>query len=156
MYSEIIAKVKTKEEAEGLAAEIETLKLSLYEGRGELFEDTLKSSVRAWAAQLVRTEMETQVDKERYLAGLIEKLASLKTLKLYLAFEPTQAAIEKFYSFINQKVGEEVLLEILYQPKILGGAIIIFAGEYRDFSLRRIFEEEFKNMGGEILKILAH
>jgi len=155
MYSEILSRVKTSEEKEQLQDEIEALKVSLYE-RGAVFEDMLKTRVRAWASQQIRKDLEGgEIDKEKYLTVLIEKLKEAKCVKLSIAFEPTQVAIDKFYTFITGEIGENVVLDITCQPKIMGGAIIIYEGKYRNFSLRRVFEEESKTFNEFILKILA-
>lgn len=151
MYSEILSRIKTKEEAEELAEELEVLRKSLFEAGGIYFEDSLKTKVRAWAAEAIRQEISKEENKDRYLSGLIEKLKSLKTFRLILAFEPSQIAIEKFHSVISQEVGE-VVLDITCNRSILGGVIIVYEGEYRNFSLQRVFEEEFKNLGSSFLK----
>lgn len=154
MYPEILSKIKTKQKAQELAEELEVLKNSLYESGGIYFEDTLKTKIRAWAAELIRQQIGKEESKEKYLNGLIERLKSARTIKLVLAFEPSEIAIERFHSLISQKTGE-VVLDITCNRNILGGAIIIYEGEYRNFSLGRVFEEEFNNLGDSILEMLA-
>jgi len=161
MYSEILLKVKTEEEREALIEEIRGLKASLYE-HGSFFEDTLRTRVRDWVSQVIKDAVaqrdavaQKEIDKEKYLQGLIEELSKLKSAKLVLAFEPTEAAVQRYHEFISKEVGEGVVLNISCLPGILGGAIIIFEGKYRDFSLRRVFEEEFRQSRELILKTLS-
>lgn len=155
MYSEILLKVKTEEEREALIEEINGLKASLYQN-GSFFDDTLRTKVRDWVSQIIKNATaQKEIDKEKYLQGLIEELSKLKSAKLVLAFEPTEAAIQRYHEFISKEVGEGVALDISCLPGILGGAIIIFEGKYRDFSLRRVFEEEFRQSRELILKTLS-
>lgn len=156
MYSEILSRVRTKREAEILAEEIAKLIESLYKTRDGTYEEVLGASVRAWVSEALTTLLAKEgVNKEETLRDLKDKLEKVKVLKLELAFEPTEAAISKIHEWAKANAGENILLDLGYNPAILAGAIITYKGKYGDYSLRKKLDEEFRKNKEEIMKLLA-
>ncbi|MBU0569154.1 hypothetical protein KKB40_00040 [Patescibacteria group bacterium] len=168
MYSEILSKIKTAEDAEKMIEEIDILLNSMYFVKDDTFDKQdprkvaeqsfdliLKSKIRAWTAQILINEFSKEgVNKTVFLQELKNKLESYKIFKLDIAFEPTRDFIEKIYDFVSKNISDEILLEINYVPGLIGGAVMVFNGKYRDFSLKKVFDEEFEKNRGEVLKLL--
>ncbi len=168
MYSEILSKIKTTEDAEKMIEEINILLNSMYFVKDgvsvgqdfqrtaeQSFDLTLKNKIRASTAQILINEFSKKgIDKITFLQKLKDKLASYKIFKLDIVFEPTRNFVEKIYDFVSKNMGNEVLLEINYVPNLIGGAVIVFDGKYRDFSLKKVFDEEFEKNRGEIVKLV--
>ncbi|KKQ97641.1 MAG: hypothetical protein UT23_C0010G0037 [Candidatus Woesebacteria bacterium GW2011_GWA1_39_12] len=89
------------------------------------------------------------------MRGLEKELKNLKDVYLTLAYEPTQDQIDTIASFIRQSTGGKIILNLSYDPQLIGGVEIIYEGVFRDFSFKRIFEKEFEEDREEILKKLA-
>ena len=141
--SVLINHLRTQEESLKLLDEIDLLLNSLYEEKGEGFELALKSKVRSWVTEAIREEMSKGVDMEEFLKSVKNEIASFKELKISLAFEPTSLSIEKIYMQAQGIWGRKILLNLSYDPNLIAGCVIIFEGEYRDFSLRKAFKKEF-------------
>jgi len=155
-YTEIISKVKTVEEKEKLKEEIEFLIDSLYDPHGLAFDEMLKSKVREKFATVLSEESHKEgVDKKEFLVRLKNELEAAKVVKLTLGFEPTQVSLDKIWQFLFSALGKMLLLDIDYQPKIVGGAIIIYEGVFRDFSLKKYLDEELEKSAKEFMKIIA-
>ncbi|MHA2426598.1 MAG: hypothetical protein ACXADB_00960 [Candidatus Hermodarchaeia archaeon] len=155
MYAPILSKIRTTQEAEKLTEEIDILLNSFFENQGRGFDLALRDKVRAWVSQALRDELSAhKVDGKNYLEGLKGELGKYKKLKLGLAIEPSQTTIESIHSFAQKNIGDKVLLEISYMPALLGGVVIVFEGKYRNFSLKKVFEDEFSQKGEEIMKLL--
>jgi hypothetical protein len=155
MYQELLTQLRTKQEVLRLLEEVEMLLESLYEDSGRGFDRTLASQVRAWVSDAISDEInKNEVDKKSYLMKLKKKLSSLKEVKLALAFEPSSASIDKFSSFIKKNVGEEVVMDLSYEPKLIGGTTLSYDGEYRDFSINRFFEQDYKKNKKMVLELL--
>lgn len=155
MYFEILSQVRTKQDVLRLIEEVEILLESLYEDQGRGFDRTIASKVRARVSDAISDEInKSKADKKSYLLGLEKKLKGLKEVRLTLAFEPSSASIDKFNDFIKKNVGEEVVLDLSFDPKLIGGAIVTYDGEYRDFSINRFFEEEFTQNKKMVLELL--
>lgn len=154
MFSNLLSRIRTTEEKDKLLQEVELLLQSLYEQRGVGFDSTLTAKVRAWVAEVIRREINKAGSREDYLEKLKDILVSLKKLTLTLGFEPTDKSLDKFASFVLKKKGEGIVLEIIYDPKIIAGAIIVYEGNYRDFSLKKVFEREINAKENELMQIL--
>lgn len=155
MYSAVLRHVRTKEDAISLANEIDLLIEALY-GQDGKFEEILGSSVKNWfAGEIKQVFQDVSIDKAKYLKDLKVKLSSLKELKLTVALEPTETGLDRIHSWIIENIGEEVVLDISKNPAILGGAVVIYKGNYRNYSLRKKLEDYFIKSKGEIQQILS-
>jgi len=153
MYEEILKKIRTKDEANKLIEEIDMLSDAFY--RQALFPSTLDSKVRFWFAEILREKIkrEKNFSLAGFLKNLKEKVEKLRVLSIVIAFEPTEVGLEKLASFVKENVGGDVILEIVYNPRVIAGAILIWGGKYKDFSLRRVFEEECDKKKEEIIEL---
>ncbi|MCL4387177.1 F0F1 ATP synthase subunit delta [Patescibacteria group bacterium] len=156
MDEEIFANIKTKDSGELFEHELELLLKSLYEGKEDDFNSVLQTKVRAFISNFIREKYsQGNLEIEDYLKDLLKKTQELPKLKLILAFEPSEEAIDRFYSLAAAACGKHILLDISFDPSLIGGAVIIYKGEYRDFSFKKIFEKEFGDEQENILKLLA-
>ena len=156
MFDEILYQIRTKEEKETLLREIEILIESLYQDKGEAFASILKTKVRDRYYSLLKSVFSDEaVDKKDYLEKLKNELEKLKEVEITLAFEPTYDFLDRLSFFIKNSIASNVIMSINYDPNILGGALLIYKGNWRDFSFRKVFQEEFERDRGEILKMLT-
>ena len=155
--SALISKIRTVDEKEKLSQEVGLLLDSLYKEKGNGFYTSLKSQVRLWVSEIINSEAQqggADIDKiEAYLKDIQKRLDALEVVTLTLSFEPTDATIDKFTKVIRGG-RENTILDFSYDPAVLGGAIVSFKGEYRDFSLKRLYESEYKTKEEEVLKIM--
>lgn len=155
MNSKLLLKVRTVDEKEKLASELSILMDSLYKNKGDGLDSALNTQVRQWVAELVREEAGQDLNNiNNYLKTVNSNLEKLKILNLTLAFEPTEASIDKIIKTIRESGDLDIILDFSYEPKILGGAIISYKGEYRDLSLKRVYEAEYEEKEKEVMKIV--
>ena len=150
----LLQNITTKRQVERLLEEIEIIRKGLFEVGEGAMESLLKNKVRAETAEIIReTFSKAGVDKKGYLDKVEELIIKMPSVRLILAFEPSEGAGERFYSKISEATGKQVLLDIVYESQIIGGAIIIFNGRHRDYSFKKIFKLEFEKGRNEILNI---
>ena len=150
----LLQSVKTKRQAGILLEEIEIIRKGLFEAGEGAMNSLLKNKVRVETAEIVReTFSKVGVDKKGYLDKVEELIIKMPNVSLILAFEPSEGAVERFYSEISETTGKQVLLDIVYEPQIIGGAVIIFNGRYRDYSFKKIFKLEFERGRNKILNM---
>ena len=103
-----------------------------------------------------RKEIE-KLEKEKALPSSPEQQSSffkelenfllrIPKVGLEIAFEPSEEFISKIEEWFIEKIKKRVVLDILVNPKIVGGAKIEFQGKWKDFSL----EKEIKKFYGRI------
>lgn len=153
----LFEKIKTSEEKDKLMEEVDILLNSLFQNKGEALTMLLKTGVRAWVSEHVRSELaKDEANPGEYLKKIKEELTSFKTLKLTLAFEPTESNIEKFSYAVKKYLGEKVVIEFSYNPALIAGCTVIFEGRYRDFSMKSFFNSEFEKIKQDLFIQMAH
>lgn len=68
-------------------------------------------------------------------------LSRMPTLTLTLAFDPNVSQIENIGDWLLVNCQTAYLLDIAVDPHIVGGAIVVANGRYRDYSLAKKLEE---------------
>jgi F0F1-type ATP synthase delta subunit len=154
MYTPVLSQIRTKEEKNIFQGEIDLLKKSLFE-QEENFEHVLGSKVRSKISQAIRPELEKEsVDKKAYLLGLENELNKLTPLALTIAFEPCDSTISKIFDWVGANLGSNYLLDIQQDNSILGGIIITFKGEYRDYSLKSKLDQYLSQNKENLLSLV--
>lgn len=155
IYNRFLENIKTRREADELKEEAVLLKKGLYEDEGRAYESYLKTRVRAWVAgEISEVFSQEGVNKAEFLQGLLDKLAGLKAVRLVIAFEPSQEQLSRFVSFIKGAAGQDTIVDLTYEPHIIGGAIIVYQGKYKDVSFKKIFEYQFEKEREKLLSLL--
>jgi len=148
----LLKNVKTKDEANILLEEIKIVRNGLYESSEGAMEGILRNEVRVKTAESMRAAFtKKDMDKKNYLDQLVEIVRKMPEVSLVLAFEPSEGAIDRFYKKIIQLTGKKVLINIVHNPQIIGGAVIVHEGEYRDFSFKKAFIDEFDKSREKII-----
>ena len=146
MYSEILSNIRTKEDAWALEQEIDILLNKLYSAKADEFSHALEHDVRSNVALIIKSSIEkARIDRDKYLQGLKNELKKLKEIQLTLAFEPTDATLEKIFLWVRENVGKGIILDINYSKTLSGGAVIIHKGKYRDYSLKKLIRNDLDN-----------
>ncbi|MBI2009883.1 MAG: hypothetical protein HYS86_01765 [Candidatus Chisholmbacteria bacterium] len=162
------------------------------EGTEGGFEEVLENSVRAVVAEAIRADLEStgrtssasragregregiggssysQSGIERFLDGLEKRLASLKVVRLTIAFEPTRETIGRMVDQISDikykksyrqnledRGRRRIVLELTVDPRILGGVQMATAeGRFYDLSVAgkidRVLEESREEILGRL------
>ncbi len=143
MYSDILTSIRTKEDAWALEQEIDILLDKLYSVKADEFSHALEHDVRSNVALIIKSSIEkARIDRDKYLQGLKNELKKLKEIQLTLAFEPTDATLEKIFLWVRENVGKGIILDLNYSKTISGGAVIIHKGKYRDYSLKKLIRND--------------
>ncbi|OGH19174.1 MAG: hypothetical protein A2868_00020 [Candidatus Levybacteria bacterium RIFCSPHIGHO2_01_FULL_40_15b] len=147
-YPNILSTIKTVEDRNRLYSEIEVVSAAIYK-EGELMK-VLSSQVSRTLAEHIGNETSTEA-LSRKISDLKKSLDGLVVVKLTLAFEPSTSTIDKILAFLRQNFGEQTILELRFESKILGGVIFEFKGLYKDYTLKSRLEEVFRTKREEIL-----
>ena len=160
IYSDILKSVKTTAQAESLVSQIDNLITSLYQTSNQAFEKALKSvdiQIEKIIKETFFKKDSSQFDKDMirdFLTQLQEKAQNLKTVKLSIAFSPTEHSIDAISDWVAKNIGDGFVLDINEDKSMLGGAAISFEGKYIDLSLKKTLDEIFKSKRKEITKVI--
>jgi F0F1-type ATP synthase delta subunit len=144
MYSDLLTTVVTNSDASLLRQELELLQAALFKVKEGNFDEVLKEQIRAWVAEELRAEFaKPEVKKEKALEEMLTQLKELPTVQLTLAFEPTQHNLGHIHEWLIRTLGTHVLVDVLYQPNMIGGAAVSYQGKYFDGSLAQKLEDYY-------------
>jgi F0F1-type ATP synthase delta subunit len=144
MYSELNNLVRTEDERESLKEELKTLSDSLFEKEGS-FEQALVGKIRPQTGEAVKKLLaEGRVlDKVKFFKEAEKYLESLPVLELTVAFDPKGTSVERIWQWVRRNVGEGIILKFAVDHSIGAGAIVVFRGKFRDFTLKKLLEHYF-------------
>lgn len=157
----LVQKIATTEEAANLMEKISSFLTSLYTISQRGIKERIQTIFSPnWAEMILgqmrdlNIDLTNQQQVNNFFTILSKDLSSLETLSLTLAFAPTAGTLQRISQVVKKAFGLEVVIEVTIKPEIIGGAIIVFAGRYMDFSLKKQLDILFEVKKEEILKLL--
>lgn len=157
IYFDLITSIKTTREMNHLSSEIDTLLVSIFETSDQSFDNALQTISVETAKTIKETFRKSGLDirdKElirNFLATLKDLLRKFKIIRLIIAFDPSHRTIENIHSWVSSNLGEGYILDIETNPEVLGGAIIVSNGEYKDLTVKKNLETAFSTQRKDIL-----
>jgi len=161
IYFDLITSLRTTQEVAGFVSEIDTLTLTFFKSEKISMEEALGSISEDSAKKIMQVFSKNNLDinDRDMVAGFFETLKKLvkkfKVIKLVLAFDPTLKTIENLHNFVKDTLGVGYILDIEASKEVLGGAIVIYNGQYHDFTLKKSIEDSFNNKNEEIIKFMT-
>jgi hypothetical protein len=146
-FEKFIEKVFTKEDLSVLADQIEEAARWVYKGGQADFSEKIKAAVSEEFRRIVVTleeegEFPSGYEEQKTFFNELKKyLESFPVVKLILAFSPSGDFLKNLSKWVKEQIGKEAVLEILVKEEIVGGAVVEYSGEYRDYSLVRKLDE---------------
>jgi hypothetical protein len=144
MYSEILSRIKTEKELREIEEEIEVLMESLYKTGGDTLDKVLNTKIKGWLAEEIKKAFEKGGNKESYLENLKKELEEMDSVRITLGFEPSLEVLENIHTWLSNNLKKNIVMDLTFNPSIIGGVIIAYEGKYRDFSLRKELINYFK------------
>ncbi len=138
IYFDIVNSVKTLAERDKLSSEIDYILEALFETSKNSLDTAFKKISIDTEERLKETFKKNNIDildKEtvkNFLEKLKKSLTNFKIIKLTIAFDPSHQIIETISNWISKNLGEGYILDIDTDKSILGGAVVVFEGKYKD------------------------
>lgn len=98
----------------------------------------------------------TQANFNQIFATLDSKVASLKVLLIYVAFDMPDPTITMLGALLRSSYGPQFLFDVRFDPSLLGGCALIWNGVYHDYSLKKSIDENKDKILGEIRAFIKH
>lgn len=151
--ADILELVKTKDDARQLQKDITAVIDALFSDAQviEMLHMHLPYEKKEKLLALMRIHQIPLTDAsliQQFLQQLISRSQELPVITITLAFEPKQQLVTSLSAWFAVHAKKAVLLDILVDKKLIGGAIIASNGIYKDYSVKKILEEKYKK--GEI------
>jgi hypothetical protein len=134
-YSELLSQLVTSRDVNLLRQELEALQAAAYKVKKDSFAEALKTSVRAWVAEWMTAAIKKDgTDPQKFIDGLLAEIQQLPVVEITIAFEPTQANIERIHNQVVTAIGHQVLIDLKTDQSLIAGATLSVGGKYHDGS----------------------
>ena len=84
-----------------------------------------------------------------------QKLTLCPVIHLTITINPTEPTVQKLSSKVRQIFGQDCMLDINVDRRILGGIILIHNGNYMDISLKKKLDQAFSTRQEEIKSLIT-
>ncbi len=147
--ADIVTLVRTKNEANEFQKQLDHL-------LSDLFTDvSFETLLREYVSYEKQEKLLTLFSKEhiniKQITGVqsclqdIKKIiAQIPVVTLAISFAPKQQMLEIIATWFLVNTKKPVLLDIIINRNLIGGAIIEYKGIFKDYSLKKILEEKYQ------------
>lgn len=135
MSSQLLIKLRTREDLEILKGELDLLENTLYQ-TDKKYEDVIHNDIRSWVSEIILNESK-KTELPIYIKNLKKDLANVPVLSASINFEPSASFLELMSDWLKINVNEMMVVDLLMNSSTLGGIQLSFRGKYMDLSLRK-------------------
>lgn len=153
--------VRTTHQADELLMHIDAILAKLYTIEQQPFEKVAFASLDPQIAKAIHdTYLSYQLswsnseEIKNFFTTIKDTIKHLSVITLTIAYRPTNDGIESLSNWTRTNIYHNTLLEINVDQDLIGGAIIVFRGNYLDLSVKKKLDNYFTEHKGDILKEL--
>ncbi len=106
----------------------------------------------AYLKEPVTHENQSLVHKN--IEALKDKLRTLRVVQLTLAFQPNEEATAVFSDWVKKNIAPDTIIDLQFDKTIVGGALLIADGQYKDYSVRKKLAGRFQIQRDDIVGLL--
>jgi F0F1-type ATP synthase delta subunit len=147
IFEDFAKKIITKEDLIFFLDQINLAEQFLFKERNIPLTEKLRGKVsedfKGFIEKLEKENVITRdVEKNRiFFENLKNYLLKITQIKIEVAFKPSRRFIEKISLWLEKNFGEKIIVDLYFNPEIVGGAIIEYKGKYLNYSLAKKIDE---------------
>lgn len=162
IYFDLVNSLRTVEESNNIIALIEELKGSTFQIKKNGFKSLLNNSTLTRAGALLKellvkhkVNLSDQIEIEKFLEAIRDSLKKLRSINLTLSFIPNDKMLDRLSAWIKTNISDGIMLDIQYEPSIIGGIKISYYGMYKDYTLDKTINQMLQTQKEQITKLIA-
>lgn len=140
-FEDLVKKIRTKEELISFLEEVGRIREIIFKDKELPLSKKVEGKVSPELKELIeKLEKEKIISENReqqstFWEKLEKELQSLPVVKLEIAFSPEDDFLNKISQWFEKELRQKIILDLIINPKIVGGARLEYQGLFRDFSL---------------------
>jgi len=161
LYNQLVLKLRTKADIASVLVVLEEFTASFFssqslEQQQQLFRKLPPETAEILIAALAKEQItpNNQISIKRQIDELTTKLKTCKLIQLTLAFQPDEVTVTLFSDWIKKNIQPDLLIDLQFDKTIVGGALLIANGVYKDYSVRKRLSNRFQIQRDEIMKLI--
>lgn len=150
MFHPLFTYVRTTHEASELLTHIDILLSQYFKVQKDPFEKIAYEVLSPVIAQEIHKifsgknlSWSNPEEVKAFLTGLKATVQQCEVMTITVSYEPAGEDITAFANWSRTNFAQNILLEIHVDPAIIGGAVIIYKGNYIDHSLKKKLTDYF-------------
>lgn len=162
LYDQIITKLRLKSELTEVLICLEEFIASFFAPKEQTDHQMIFDRLPNGLSQVLNDAYlktpvthENQASIKKNVEALQEKLRMCKTLQLTLAFQPDDETITIFSDWVKKNVVPGMLIDLQFDKTIVGGALLVAEGIYKDYSVRKALANRFQIQKDEIKGLIS-
>ena len=147
--ADILQLVRTKDEANEFQKQLDNLLNVLFTNvpfevllREHISYEKQEKLLTLFSKEHVNTKQ--LPDVQTCLQEIKKIIVQTPVLRLAIAFAPKQNLLEIIATWFLVNTKRPVLLDVIVNKNLIGGAVIEYKGLFKDYSLKRILEEKYQ------------
>ncbi len=108
--------------------------------------------INAFATEPITPQNQIKIKRE--IDEILDRLHKCKKIQLTIGFHADEATITYFSEWIKKNIRKDLLIDLHFDKAIVGGALIIADGSYKDYSVRKNLANRFQIQKEDILGLL--
>lgn len=139
-------KIKTKSDLIFYLENIDLAMEMIMKNHGDFLSEKLEKStigdLKNILLQLASEEKYEEAEQQIFFLQLLKKhILFLPQVKLEISFYPEQEVIVKIRDWFQKELGEGAIVDLIINPRVIGGAVIEYKGKLIDFSVAKKMEK---------------
>jgi len=147
IFEDFLKKIITKEDLIFFIDQINLAEQFLFKDKNIPLTDKIKGRVSKDFEELIeKLEKENvitrDVEKSRiFFENLKNYLLKIPQIKIEIAFKPSRNFVEKISLWLEKNFGGKMIVDLYFNPEIVGGAIVEYKGKHLNYSLAKKIDE---------------
>lgn len=162
LFDQIVSKLRLKSEMTAVIICLDEFVNNFFAPKGTSNVQTIFDNLPPEIAQVLKDAFlkdevthENQAAVNKVVEDLKAKLRSLRIVQLTLAFQPDEDAVKLFSEWAKKNISPNTIIDLQFDKTIVGGALIVADGQYKDFSVRKNLSGRFQIQRDEIMGLLT-
>lgn len=146
-FKELSKKIITKEDLVFLLGEINLVQKSVFKDIDIPLSERVQENISEDFKQFIKKLEEEKIilknpqENQTFFDNLKKYLQSLPQIKIEVAFPPEKKFIDKVFLWLKKEFNQKLILDLVFNPKIIGGAVIEYKGKRINLSLAKKIDE---------------
>ena len=152
LLSQILNQIHSSSDIRRVSKQLNLLESSLYSTDDSKWVTVLHNELEPQLSMVIQEyygmENKPLTEEIRQLQSAIR---SVKKVNITLAFYPKQIFIRELAGVMREIIGQNIIIQLHVEPKIVGGIQIEYEGKFKDLSVGakivQLFEQQRKALG---------
>jgi len=141
VLNKLIKEIITTEELNSILLEIDKIQREVFEKQNgslsKIAKELENHQLENYLLELEKIYPKNPEEQFSSLEKLKKNLQIISQIRIQIAYPVSKAFLKNIVSWIEKETHKKLILDIILNPKIVGGAIIEYQGKYENFSLEK-------------------